>query len=229
MNKAQFEHIVIDGNSNDGTKEYLQSITHDLIKWNSEPDNGIYDAMNKGLDIAQGKYILFMNAGDSFSNDSILPEILNSIDLHSPDIIYSDTILVNDNFEKIGLRSELTTKKLPLELNKSALRLGMVVCHQSIIIKKSIASSYIPHNLSADYDWILKAVPKSNKTIKLSSPISHYLMGGISKKHLIRSLLDRSYIMINHYGFTGFIYNHILILVKLTKKLLFERQKIDYI
>lgn len=229
IKEGPWEIIIIDGNSRDGTVPFLQKQTISSLKWVSEPDNGIYDAMNKGLKMASGQYVIFMNAGDTFTTQDTLYQILEAITADHPDIIYSETQLVDDGYNIQGTRSQLTTKTLPPQLNKNTLRLGMVVCHQSIIVKRNIAPLYITDNLSADYDWLLKAVEKANNCLLLPIPIAHYLMGGTSKRRLFSSLKDRLKIMLDHYGIIGTAYNHILIALTLFKSMLSSDKRLDYI
>jgi len=225
----KLEHLIIDGDSNDGTKTYLSQLKHPLIKWISEPDNGIYDAMNKGLKMAKGQYVIFMNAGDTFSSLQVLLDIIRFLDHQSPDILFSETFLVNEKEEILGIRSNMTSKKLPNNLNKSTLRKGMMVCHQSVIVRRELAPEYISKNLSADYDWIIKIVSRTQNIIQYPKPIAHYLMGGISKQHHWKSLKDRFLIMAQHYGVLGAIYNHVLVLIQLPIFFLQSRNSNNYL
>jgi len=82
-----YEWIVIDGDSSDGTREWLKNIK--TANWISEPDNGIYDAMNKGISFAKGKYLIFMNSGDCFDNNSVLSQCQKILEQHgSPAFVY---------------------------------------------------------------------------------------------------------------------------------------------
>jgi len=225
----QLEHLIIDGKSTDDTPLIMSTDKRNYAKWISEPDNGIYDAMNKGLSLAKGRYVLFLNAGDYFASSEVIDKICAILSRSSPDMLYGETILINSDNKIIGLRSIHTTKELPDSLNMNALRRGMVVCHQSLIVRKEIASSFINDNLSADYDWLLNATKKSDNIINLESPIAKYLVGGESKKQHLRSLYDRLTIMINHYGYFGSIWNHLLILKSIIHRSLFGRKSFDYL
>ena len=102
---SHFEWIVIDGNSKDGTIEYLKSLGHPNLIWESSPDKGLYDAMNKGLSRAKGDFLIFLNAGDCFASEETLSN-LGVLLGSSPDIdlVYGDAIVVYPNgkefFEK---------------------------------------------------------------------------------------------------------------------------------
>jgi len=83
---TDFEYIIVDGNSDDGTYDIIREYSNRLSKFISEPDNGIFDAMNKGLDHADGEYIFFLNAGDVLVNNKIFADIFDKS--NSEDIIY---------------------------------------------------------------------------------------------------------------------------------------------
>ena len=95
-----FEHLVIDGASKDRTLQVIDRLSTSSIVY-SEPDNGLYDAMNKGLARAQGRYMLFLNAGDSLHDADVLGKYARAISQHyaqhgvDPDIVYGDTVIVN--------------------------------------------------------------------------------------------------------------------------------------
>lgn len=86
-----FEYIVIDGNSKDGSKEEIQKHESQITHWRSEPDSGIYNAMNKGIKLAKGEYLLFLNSGDYLESATTLEHVLNQ--LHTEDIVYANMII----------------------------------------------------------------------------------------------------------------------------------------
>lgn len=87
------EYIVIDGGSKDGTVDILEKYASKISYWVSEPDNGIYDAMNKGVRVSTGDYIGFINAGDKYVSDSVIGEVSHLIQTHDPDVVYGDVVL----------------------------------------------------------------------------------------------------------------------------------------
>ena len=118
-----YEIIVVDGNSIDGTKEEIKKYKNKIDKKIVAKDRGIYDAMNKGVNIASGNWIIFMNSGDIFYNSTILQEI-KKLNLNNYDIVYGNTIIKKQN---------LIYKKYANQFkNKTAL---MAFCHQSCIVK----------------------------------------------------------------------------------------------
>ena len=94
---SNFEYIVIDGGSTDGSKEHILKYSDKISYWISEPDRGIYHAMNKGIAKASGEYLLFMNSGDLFYNNFILNEVIDDISKY--DLIYFDILIRDGNKE----------------------------------------------------------------------------------------------------------------------------------
>ena len=94
-----YEYLVIDGNSTDGTKELLRKYDKEINYWVSEKDNGIYNAMNKGARVAKGDYLYFLNAGDTFSDKNSLEGVSREID-NNQDLIYGRIRVVNKRNDK---------------------------------------------------------------------------------------------------------------------------------
>lgn len=208
-----FEYIVVDGASKDGTLEIIKQNQTIITNWISEPDKGLYDAMNKGLHLASGDFVWFMNAGDEIADYQVISELKKMIATET-DVLYGDTFFVNDAGEKLGLRSQITPHQLPLNLRWQDMKYGMLVCHQAFIVRRNIAPFYIENNLSADIDWEIVCLKRSRKTIFVDFVLAHYLVGGISNKQLKRSLLDRYAVLKKHFGFLGTIKSHAVILLR---------------
>ena len=153
------EYIIIDGNSSDGTQDIIKSYENSISKWISEPDKGIYDAMNKGIKLSTGDYIWFMNSGDEIADNIVLEEIISSNP--NSDIYYGDTIMIDSDGNEIGNRRLTPPEKLTWESFKK----GMLVSHQSFIVKKNIIKQYnLTYKFSADFEWCLLALKKAKKT-----------------------------------------------------------------
>jgi len=207
------EYIIIDGQSKDRTLEIAERYRDHIDLLITEPDKGLYDAMNKGLKFATGEFILFLNAGDLLNSARTLEEAFIE---YTPDtdIVYGKTMLIDEQGNTLGLRSELTTRKLPENLNWKSLRFGMVVCHQSIFVRKEIAPQYLVDNLSADIDWVIGSLKKSCKTQFVPIIISRFMIGGVSKQQQKQSLKDRFAVLKNHYGITTTLLSHLFILLR---------------
>lgn len=218
------EYLIIDGKSKDTTLQIVEKYKQHVDKIISEPDKGLYDAMNKGIKLASGDYILFMNAGDLFYDKNVLTKVFSE---PNGDIYYGEAMLIDEDGREIGLRSEKTTRQLPAELTWQKMQRGMVVCHQSFIVKKDIAPFYIENNLSADIDWVIKCLKKSKKTVNTNTIISRYLLGGVSQQRHIQSLKDRYQVFKVHYGFVRNLFNHFLIAIRLVFSKIFKKGLVE--
>lgn len=158
QNYPNIEFIIIDGGSNDGTKEIISNYYNKIDKFISEKDNGIFDAMNKGLSQATGDFINFMNAGDIFANEDVISNIFNT-DLINYGIIYGNTI-------KITKYGKKESKSNPFWLRKGIHEMG--ICHQSIFLRTKLAQKYrfdTNLKLTADYKMIFNII--SNEKIAI--------------------------------------------------------------
>lgn len=203
------EYIVVDGDSSDGTKDIIKRYSKSISRWISEPDKGLYDAMNKGLAIAKGDYVWFLNAGDEVARPGLLKHIF---DLCSDaDVYYGDTMIVDFEGREIGGR-RLTP---PETLTWRDFRKGMLVSHQSIIISTKVAGFYdLSYRFSADFDWVLRALKKANKIVYGRMIFSRFLDGGLTKRNILPGLKERFLIMTKHYGFFSTLFNHLPIALK---------------
>lgn len=207
------EYIVIDGQSKDKTVSIIQRYNNQIAKWISEPDKGLYDAMNKGLKMATGDFVLFMNAGDEFRDTNVLEQVFSKYDAET-DVLYGEVMMVDENRQAIGTRTEITTRKLPKKLTWKSMKLGMVVCHQAFIPRRELCPQYIENNLSADIDWVIKILKKSKKNINTEVIIADFLVGGVSKQRHRESLNNRYTVLQHHFGVIPNFFNHILITIR---------------
>ena len=210
---TDFEYILIDGGSKDKTMDLVKSNNDLFTVIVSEKDNGLYDAMNKGLRNSTGEYVWFMNAGDEIAESDAI-EKLKILVKNQPDVIYSDTILVNNEGDFVGLRSEILPHKIPEKLTWQGYNKGMLVCHQSFIVKRTLAPKYIENNLSADIDWEIKCLKLAKKIVAYSGILSKYLEGGTSHQQLFKSWKDRYLVLKSHFGFFPNVWNHIRIVLR---------------
>jgi glycosyltransferase involved in cell wall biosynthesis len=207
------EYIIIDGRSKDKTVEIIKRYETHISHWVSEPDSGLYDAMNKGLEIATGKYIWFLNAGDEIHDTEVLIHLFDRL-ADNADVYYSDAMFVNDSGSVVGLRSQITPHRLPKNLKWQDMALGMKVCHQAFIVRRTIAPKYDITNLSADIDWEIECLKNSNKTTYLDFILCKYLTGGLSVQRHRQSLIDRFKVLKKHFGLLPTLWNHVRILVR---------------
>jgi len=164
------EYLIIDGGSSDGTLEIIRKYDQHIGFWISEPDKGIYDAMNKGLAEATGDYVWFMNAGDQIYEPDTLKNIFqNQLSTSGTEsepatlakIYYGDTMIVDEAYREVGLRR----LRPPEVLSWKSFRKGMVVCHQAILVARDTAMPFDPqYRHSADFDWVLRALKRAEET-----------------------------------------------------------------
>ena len=201
-----FEYLIIDGKSGDNTVKIAQGsgIRMTII---SEPDKGLYDAMNKGMRKAKGKYLIFLNAGDAFHSPETLSEIATTAEANGyPDIVYGQTQLVNSSHEFVGMRHLSAPKHLTF---KSFSR-GMLVCHQAFVAKREIAEPYnLRYRFSADYEWCLRCLKKMKDSAYTGTTLIDYLTDGLTEKNHKASLKERYRIMCDYYGTVPTIIRHI--------------------
>ncbi|MFP5080779.1 glycosyltransferase family 2 protein [Pedobacter sp. JCM 36344] len=204
------EYIVIDGASKDGTKKVIRKFQNRLAKLISEPDHGIYDAMNKGLALATGEYVLFMNSGDEIYSTETVEDVFQSAD--SADIYYGETEMYNEQWLSLGQRRH----RAPENFNWRSFKYGMSVGHQAVYIKRSITEPYdLQYKYSADIDWVIKAAKKASSIVNTHIYVAKYLVGGMSKKKHFASLRERFSIFKKYYGLIPNLINHLVIALNL--------------
>ena len=193
------EYIVIDGASKDGTVDIIQRYAAGVAYWVSEPDKGLYDAMNKGLRRATGDYVWFLNAGDTLYTADTVQRIVASLkkSVSLPDVIYGETRIVDADERPLGMRR----LKAPKRLTWKSFRMGMLVCHQSFIARRAITPEYdTGYRLTADYDWCIRCLKQARRAHNTRLILSNYLEEGLSSVNRKASLKERYAIMCHYYG-----------------------------
>ena len=194
---SDYEMLIIDGASTDDTLAIVRQASIASLRVFSEPDNGLYDAMNKGIARARGRYLIFLNAGDKFADDTVLAR-LAMLTADNPGVIYGQTQLVDAEGQVVGKRHLTAPKKL----TANSFLNGMVVCHQAFAARRDLVPDYdLQYKLSADYDWCIKVLKKSPANAYAGKePIISYLADGMTTRHHRASLMERYRIMCRHYG-----------------------------
>lgn len=214
---TDFEHLIIDGASRDDTILIARKMGLPDVRIVSEPDNGLYDAMNKGLRKARGQYVVFLNAGDAFHEPDTLKHYAAAIRAKSPDIIYGDTEIVGIDGRTIGKRHLSAPDILTLDSFSD----GMLICHQSFMVRKSIAPRYdTDYRFSADYDWTIRCIKASRpgSRINLHRVVTDYLSDGLSDRNKKESLKERFRIMSHHYGTVRAVWKHLCFIPRALKR-----------
>ncbi|MDR6942817.1 glycosyltransferase family 2 protein [Mucilaginibacter pocheonensis] len=207
---TNIEYIIIDGQSTDGTLQLARQYQHRISKLISEKDKGIYDAMNKGLTVATGDYVIFMNSGDEFYAPDTVANVFTSAD--DADIYYGETEMIDNDGRSLGQRRH----QAPAAFTWRDFKYGMSVSHQAIYIKRALTEPYDSrYQLSADIDWIIRAAKKAKKIVNVNRYVAKYLVGGMSKTKHRQSLQERFNIMRRYYGLIPTILNHFVIAINL--------------
>ncbi len=208
------EYIIIDGASIDGTLQIIHQYRDRIAKVVSEKDRGLYDAMNKGLKLATGDYVYFLNADDLLYDKETLSKAFARC-TPAADIIYGEAMFIDENGSEIGLRSQNTPHKVPEKLDWKSLRYGMVISHQAFIVRRNLAGEYnLQYRLCADIDWMIRAISLSKTNCNSHLIISKFRTGGTSKQHQKNSWKERYAILSKHYGTLPNFLHHIFIAVR---------------
>jgi len=185
------EYIVIDGASTDGTKEVIERYSDRLDHWLSEPDRGIYDAMNKGVDRATGKWISFMNAGDTFSDDHVLENISREL-RPGADLIYGDHRVRYAGFSRIQRAKSI-----------SQLWKGIPFNHQSSLVRTELIRAYkfdLRYKLAADYDFVCHVFSSKKEFIKLEMIVADISSAGASDSDRVTTFREYREIAKRHFN-----------------------------
>lgn len=174
----QFEYVVIDGGSSDGSKELIEQYAEKIDCWVSEPDDGIFNAMNKGINLSKGDFIMFINSGDSFHENETLSKISKKLN-EGFDIFYGDVVRVYPNGTK-------KIKKYPSKLSFDFF-VDSAIAHQSSVVKRTLFDEvfYFNENFKVFSDWqfFICATCKYNIPYKhLDLIVADFSMDGISSQ-----------------------------------------------
>ncbi len=216
QNYLHIEHIIVDGKSTDGTVQLIREHTTKQTKWISEKDNGIYDAMNKATAMATGTYVCYLNAGDTFYDKQSVEKIIATAQqYHHPDILYGETVVVNNDGRFLHNRR----LKAPEKLHWQSFKQGMLVSHQAFIARRSIFEPYdLTYRFSADIDWCIRLIKKSQSIVNTHQVMIKYLNEGITTSNRRASLKERYKIMTKHYGAISTLLHHAWFVVRAVLK-----------
>lgn len=220
-----YEHIIMDGSSTDGTPLLAQQMNDpEHIRVWSEPDSGLYDAMNKAMERVRGEYFIFLNAGDTFHSSDTLAIIAEGVRANGhPGIIYGQTQIVDSLRRRVADR-HLTA---PQQLTLRSFADGMVVCHQAFIVNSRVATPFdTSYRYSADYEWCIRCLQHSRLNVYIPAIIIDYLMEGLSTAHRFASLRERFSIMCRYYGVAATVGRHISFLPRFIRRRRLEKREI---
>lgn len=188
------QYIIIDGNSTDGSADVIRSYQNQIDKWISEPDSGIYDAMNKGISMADGDIIGILNSDDILA-PGILKEIAEMFEKTDADFLYGDVDRITENGVKYGVikalgKDQITAKKFR----------QVPFPHPSLYLKKRVFEEIGKYDtsfkLNADYDFILRILSADYKGINIDKSVASYRDGG--KSSGVRTFTERKRVWKKH-------------------------------
>ena len=170
---SNFEYIIIDGGSTDGTLDIIKKYENQITKWISEPDKGIYDAMNKGIVLANGRWINFMNAGDFFYEQETLQKVFGGEEQYNGvDILYGDVECDYLDFKVIQKAGKL-----------SNLWTGMQFCHQSTFIRSAYHKELpysLDYKIAGDFNFIYRSFMSDTPMVHIEQIVALFCMDGVS-------------------------------------------------
>lgn len=213
------EHLIIDGASKDETVQMAESYKAQVpykVVIQSEPDQGLYDAMNKGLHKATGDYLIFLNAGDALHANNTL-ETVSQLSSNSPAVIYGDTSIVDSEGRFLHLRR----LRPPKQLTWKSFKQGMLVCHQAFYVRTDIAQQEdydLLYRHSADVDWCIRVMKRAElqhlPLVNTNAILADFMEGGNTTQNHRASLKERYQVMCHHYGTIQTILLHLWFLAR---------------
>ena len=223
----RIEHLIIDGCSTDHTMSHVQRYVErngenkHLIRVLREPDKGLYDAMNKGIQQATGYYLVFLNAGDKLHEQTSIEQIVEQMRWQRNQVnyavIYGETDLVDNKGHFLRHRR----LQAPEHLTAKSFLQGMLVCHQSFYVRTDIARTELydlRYRYSADYDWCIRIMKRAERRrlrfLNTHLILTDYLSEGLTTKNHRRSLLERLRLMGRHYGWPRAILQHLWFVIR---------------
>ena len=222
------EHLIVDGASSDDTvaiAQRYQAAAAYKVNIQSEPDKGLYDAMNKGLRMATGDYVVFLNAGDTLHAADTLETVVKTIGSGRPAVVYGDTAITDADGRFLHLR----THRPPKVLTWKSFKKGMLVCHQAFYARTDIAQK-MPYDLryrhSADVDWCIRIMKEADRLglplANTHAVVADFEEGGDTTQHHRDSLWERFHVMSCHYGLVQTVLLHCWFVVRAVLTSLFS-------
>lgn len=208
------EYVVWDGQSKDGTLALAQRYEKQITKIVSAPDKNHFDAMNKVLDHVTGDYIWYLHAGDVLFEDRTVELAMQNH--QDADFIYGKAVMVTEEGDERAWHKAHPNEK---KLNWKSFRNGMIICHQAMIIKRSVTVLYdLEYPLVGDLDWSIRVLKNSKKVKDTNTYLCRFLEGGISAQTRSTSLKERFRILVKHFGLASTLSEHVKIVFQALRR-----------
>lgn len=212
------EYIIVDGGSTDNTLDIVKRYRDRISIVVSEPDKGLYDAMNKGIRLATGDYLCFLNAGDELHENETLQRMVHTLKgKELPDVIYGETAIVDEEGHFLHMRR----LQAPDVLHWKSFKQGMLVCHQAFFARWELASDTLydlRYRFSADFDWCIRIMKRAKCLHNTRLTLIDYLNEGMTTRNHKASLKERFRIMAKHYGWISTVLHHGWFVIRLFYK-----------
>jgi len=204
-------YIVVDGESSDNTKDVIEKYKLSIDIAISEPDSGIYDAMNKGLKLVdQDAFVWFVNAGDLVCNGDVIVEKLEEF-ADNVDLLYGDILV----YRRDGYKKRVKSKK---DTKASSFMRGMVVSHQAMLVKRRLCKNYsLRYRLVSDQDWAISCFSHARCPVHLDAVLCQYLLGGISDRVSVELWVEKFIIGWRHFGACSVLVNSVALVKSLIR------------
>lgn len=197
-----YEHVVIDGASKDGTQDLIEQHATSRTRWQSEPDSGLYHAMNKGLATARGEFVCFLNADDYFNAPTVLAQIAGVLESSSPDVVYGDIVYVAQH-----ATSKVTRRWFSGRYTRRKTLLGWHPPHPAFVARNSVlqrAGGFpLDLRIAADYELMLRVLLDRRVTVAYLPEVFVQMRQGGSSTRGISSYIEgnlQSYLALRRIG-----------------------------
>jgi len=178
QNHSDVEYIIVDGGSTDGTKDLVAEYGGRISKFVSESDEGIYDAMNKGIRLAEGEFVAFLNADDMYADDRVVSDVVAAAEAGDVDAVYGDLLYVRRDDTRRVVRYWKAGEYLP-----GAFRLGWVPPHPTFFCRRSVFEKFgafdANYRLAGDFELMLRLIEKQRIRVGyIPRPLVRMRVGG---------------------------------------------------
>ena len=185
QNHDNIEYIIIDGGSTDGTVELIKQYEDRIAYWISEPDAGIYDAMNKGIDKATGEIVGLINADDWYEEDTV-SLVVDTFEKENADVVHGSMRIIKESGEGF-------IKFASVDI--SNLKKGMLLSHPTVFAKKELYDKYgyfdTSYRIVADWEMMMRWFLKNVHFVSTEEVLANFRMGGVSSEHLKNSFKEK--------------------------------------